>query len=460
MMNTGFQSPSIPLRSIHRLIHHVVSQLHFSFYRHQRVVMDFSGGRITNDCGLLPLRAFDRQHRLSESIAELLSEDRDVARLVHDHQALLCQRIYGIVAGYEDGNDATRLRFDPAFQMLADRKLEDPLSSQPTLSRWENSVPARDIVHLNRLLLDWFVRRCGQQVRRRGEFLLDIDCTEDPIHGQQQMSMFNGHFGESCYHPLLLFERHTGCLLSVRLRRGNCVSYNRVVPVLRPVLERLRAAFPRVVIRFRADAGFAVPGLYELLEKHQVQYAIRFPSHQFVKQQVQQLLTMVQQAQESTGQEYRIFTVRHHYAPIWGRARRLCIEIHAPDERLPVRCIITNMDQAPSRVTEFYNGRAECENRIEELKNGFYADRLSCHRFLANCFRLLLHSFAYNLVNLFRLRHVPRALRGLQIETLRIRLFKLAAQIRQTARCIRIRCATGWPFTVLFHKVAQPFSSA
>ena len=442
------------------MIHNVVSQLHFSFYPHQRIVMDFSGGRMTSDGGLLPLRAFDRKHRLSQSIAELLSDTRDPARIVHENEALLCQRIYGIVAGYEDGNDAARLRLEPVFQILTNRQWEDPLGSQPTVSRWENSVGARDLVHLNRLLLEWFVRVCGQQVRRRGEILLDIDSTEDPTHGHQQLSMFNGHFGENCYHPLLLFERHTGCVLGVRLRRGNCVSYNRVVAVLRPVLERLRAAFPQVVIRFRADAGFAVPGLYELLEEHQVQYAIRFPSHQFLKQRMEKLVKLVQQAHESTGQEYRVYTVVHHYAPIWGCARRLCIEIHAPDERLPMRSIITNMDLSPSRVSEFYNGRGECENRIEELKNGFYADRLSCHRFLANCFRLLLHSFAYNLVNLFRQRHLPRALRHLQIEALRIQLFKLGAQVRRTARCLRIRCASNWPYAWLFHQVAQPFSSA
>ena len=459
-MNTGFQSPSIPLRSIHRLIHNVVPQLTFSFYRHHRIQTDFSGGQLTTEGGLLPLRAFDQRHGLSQSVAELLCEERDLGRLQHAIPALLAQRVYGIVAGYEDANDAQRLRLDPVFQMLADSPLQEPLGSQPTLSRWENSVTAQEVVGLNHILVEWFVRLCARQVRQRGEIVLDMDATEDPTHGQQQLSLFNGHFHETCYHPLLLFERHTGCLLSVRLRRGNCVSYSRAVAMLRPVLKRLRAAFPQVRIRFCGDAGFAVPGLYELLEQYGVHYAIRFPSHRFVQQRVEKLRKLVEQAQQDTGREYRIYTVFHHYAPVWQRARRLCVEIHYPDQRLPVRAIITNMEESPQQVTEFYNGRGECENRIEELKNGFHADRLSCHRFVANCFRLFLYSMAYNLVNFFRQRHVPLPWRSLQIETLRVQLFKLGAQVYRTARSIRVRFATGWPFASLFCRVARSFSSA
>lgn len=442
------------------MIQNVVSQLIFSFYRHCPIQADFSGGQLTSDGGLLPLRAFDQRHHLTESVTQVLCDGRDSGRIKHALSALLAQRLYGMVAGYEDANDAQRLRLDPVFQMLADYSLQEPLGSQPTLSRWENSVTAQEVVRLNHLLVEWFVRLGGRQVRQRGEIVLDLDSTEDPTHGQQQLSLFNGHFRETCYHPLLLFERHSGSLLSVRLRRGNCVSYNRAVALVRPVLKRLRAAFPAVPIRFCGDAGFAVPELYELLEEYGVRYAIRFPSHCFVQQKVEELRKWVAQAHQDTGREYRLYTVFHHYAPAWGRARRLCVEIHYPDQRLPVRAIITNMDGSPQQVTEFYNGRGECENRIEELKNGFHADRLSCHRFVANCFRLLLHSLAYNLVNFFRQRHLPLPWRSLQIETLRVQFFKLGAQVYRTARCIRVRFATGWPFAAWFCRVARGFSSA
>src|SRR5712671_7602554 len=167
-MNTGSCTPSIPSRSTHHLIQSVLPQLTFSFYRHQPIRADFSGGQITGDAGLLPLRAFDQRHGLTRGLAECVCDDRDDSRVSHPGLSLLRQRLYQIVAGYEDANDADRLRYDPAFQILADQPLGQALGSQPTLSRWENSSP-RDLFHLQDALLDWFVKISGKQVRKRGE---------------------------------------------------------------------------------------------------------------------------------------------------------------------------------------------------------------------------------------------------------------------------------------------------
>jgi hypothetical protein len=193
-----------------------IPQLSF-FYRSHPIHCDFSGGQITSDAGLLPLRAFDEGHQLTRDLAETLSDPRQGDRIRHDSLALLRQRIYQIVAGYEDANDADRLRHDPLLQILADQKLGDTLGSQPTLSRWENAPSARDLVRMNDSLLEQFIHLCGKQVRKRGEILLDVDSTDDPTHGQQQLSFFNGAYGQHMYHPMLIFERHTGCLLSARL---------------------------------------------------------------------------------------------------------------------------------------------------------------------------------------------------------------------------------------------------
>ena len=162
-MNIGFRAPSIPFRSIHRLIQSVLPQLNFSFYRHQPIHADFSGGQITSDAGLLPLRAFDQRHHLTRDWAEGLSDPRQKERVQHDALALLRQRIYQIVAGYEDANDADRLRHDPMLQIVADQKLGDALGSQPTFSRWENAPSGRDLVRWNDLLREQFIRLCGDQ---------------------------------------------------------------------------------------------------------------------------------------------------------------------------------------------------------------------------------------------------------------------------------------------------------
>ena len=431
-----------------------IPQLSFSFYRHRAVRADFSGGQITSDAGLLPLRAFDERHHLTRDWAALLDDPRQEERVQHEVLALLRQRIYQIVAGYEDANDADRLRHDPALQIVADQKLGEPLGSQPTLSRWENASAARSLVQLNDALLDQFIRLCGQQVRQRGEILLDIDSTDDPTHGQQQFSFFNGAYNQHMYHPMLIFERHTGCLLSVRLRPGNASAHARIVPMLLRIVPRLERAFPGVRIRLRGDAGFALPLLYEFCEFFGIQYTLGIPANCVFQRRAEPLQKKLKRRYRRTELPQRRFSSFRHRARSWSRQRRICYKAEHTAVGTNLRFVVTNRAGRAAKVFAFYNDRGECENRIEEFKNGFHADRLSCHRFLANAFRLLLHAFAYNLVNLFRLRQLPEPWRSMQIETLRARLFKIGARIRQTARCIRVHLATGWPWQSLFRKVA------
>lgn len=435
-----------------------IPQLSFSFYRHQPIRADFSGGQITSDAGLLPLRAFDQHHHVTHDLAQLLSDPREDDRVRHDSLRLLRQRIYQIIAGYEDANDADRLRHDPMLQIVADQKLGEALGSQPTLSRWENAPSPRDLVRLNDALLEIFIRVCGDQVRRRGEILLDIDSTDDPTHGQQQLSFFNGAYGQHMYHPMLVFERHTGCLLATRLRPGNASSHARIVPMLLRLVPRLQAAFPGVKIKLRGDAGFALPLLYEFCEFFGIQYTLGIPANQVFQRRAESRQKQLKRRYRRTQLPQRSFSSFRHRARSWSHQRRICYKAEHSAAGTNLRFLITNCSGPAATVFAFYNDRGECENRIEEFKNGFRADRLSCHRFLANAFRLLLHGFAYNLVNLFRLQ-LPQPWRSAQIETLRARLFKLGARVRQTARCIRIHLATGWPFPSLFRDAALAFNT-
>jgi len=435
-----------------------IPQLSFSFYRHQPIRADFSGGQITSDAGLLPLRAFDQHHHVTHDLAQLLSDPREDDRVRHDSLTLLRQRIYQIIAGYEDANDADRLRHDPMLQIVADQKLGEALGSQPTLSRWENAPSPRDLVRLNDALLEIFIRVCGDQVQGRGEILLDIDSTDDPTHGQQQLSFFNGAYGQHMYHPMLVFERHTGCLLAARLRPGNASSHARIVPMLLRLVPRLQTAFPNIKIKLRGDAGFALPLLYEFCEFFDIQYALGIPANQVFQRRAESRQKQLKRRYRRTQLPQRSFSSFRHRARSWSHQRRICYKAEHTVAGTNLRFLITNCSGPAATVFAFYNDRGECENRIEEFKNGFRADRLSCHRFLANAFRLLLHGFAYNLVNLFRLQ-LPQPWRSAQIETLRARLFKLGARVRQTARCIRIHLATGWPFQSLFRDAALAFNT-
>ena len=436
-----------------------VSQFSFGFYR-KPIECDFCGGQITSDAGLLPLRAFDERHHLSRDWAALFDDPRCGERVQHDALALLRQRVYQIVAGYEDANDADRLRHDPALQIVADQELGKPLGSQPTLSRWENSPSTRSLVHLNDALLDHFIRLCGRQVRQRGEILLDIDSTDDPTHGQQQFSFFNGAYDQHMYHPLLIFERHTGCLLSVRLRPGNASSHARIVPMLLRIVPRLQHAFPGVVIKLRGDAGFALPLLYEFCEFFGIHYVLGIPANCVFQRRAEPLQKKLKRRYRRTELPQRSHSSFRHRARSWSRQRRICYQAEHTAVGTNLRFVITNRAGRTGALFAFYNDRGECENRIEEFKNGFRADRLSCHRFLANAFRLLMHAFAYDLVNLFRLRQLPTSWRSTQIETLRARLFKIGARVRQTARCIRIHLASGWPWQALFRDVALALNTS
>ena len=436
-----------------------IPQLHFSFYRGKRIQVDFCGGQISSDAGLLPLRAFDQRHGLTLGLAECVSDSREDERVRHSVLSLFRQRIYQIIAGYEDANDADRLRYDPAFQILADQPLGQALSSQPTLSRWENAPSAREIIRLQDALLDWFISVCGAQVRKRGEILLDVDSTDDPTHGQQQLSFFNGGYGQHMYHPLLIFERHTGCLLAARLRPGTASSHARIVPLLLRLVPRLQQEFPGVRIQLRADAGFALPLLYEFCEFFGIQYAIGMPANPLFQRRADPLQRRLARRYRRSGKPQRSFSSFLHRAQRWFHQRRICYKAEHAEAGTNLRFLVTNQKGRSRAVFSFYNDRGECENRIEEFKNGFAADRLSCHRFRANAFRLLLHSFAYNLVNLFRLQ-LPASLRSAQIETLRTQLFKIGARIRQTARCVRVHLASGWPFQSLFQTAALAFNSS
>jgi hypothetical protein len=400
-------------------------------YRYRSIRADFSGGQITSDAGLLPLRAFDQRHGLTGGLAECVGDDRDDSRVSHPGLSLLRQRLYQIIAGYEDANDADRLRHDPAFQILADQPLGEPLGSQPTLSRWENSPSPRDLLKLQDALLDWFVKICGAQVRKRREILLDVDSTDDPTYGQQQLSFFNGGYDQHMYHPLLIFERHTGCLLAARLRAGTVSSHARIIPLL-----------------------LRMPLLYEFCEFFGIQYTIGIAANSRLQEKAQRLERRLAKRYRRTGNPQRSFSSFLYRAYSWSHQRRICYKAEHTESGTNVRFLVSNLKGRSRSVFSFYNDRGECENRIEEFKNGFAADRLSCHRFRANAFRLLLHSFAYNLVNLFRLQ-LPLAMRSAQIETLRIQLFKMGARIRETARCIRIHLASGWPFQNLFQAVCN-----
>jgi len=374
-------------------------QAAFSFRHDRTICVDFKGGEITSDAGLVALREFDHRIGFTQNLVDCLHDDRHSSYVVHDLAQLIIQRLYGIVAGYEDQNDANKLRYDGLFQMIAGKEnLGDLLASQSGLSRLENAVSAREVGALNELLIDSFIR--SQQ--RPAIIIIEADSTDDPAHGQQQLIEYNGFYDQYMYLPLLIHEGITGCVLGTFLRPGNAPASENVLAALEPIITRLKAAFPHALVLLRADAGFAVPRLYDFCQAHGIGFTIAIPANEAFKRHAEGLMRQVLEQYQASGEKAKLYAGFSHQARTWRQPLRVLVKAQVGPEGLNRRFVVTNRRGDPQRLFDFYEGRGQAENYIKELKNQFKADRLSCSRFAANAFRLVLFALAYQLVNLFR----------------------------------------------------------
>ena len=419
-------------------------QLTFSFYQHKQLVADFKGGQISSDAGLLTVRELDAKLGWLAEAASFITDPRRRDRTELDILKLVRQRVFGLIGGYQDQNDHDRMRTDPVLKLTCDRGPgDDPLASQPTLSRFESWPTAREVARLNRLLVEHFIALHRHQ--RPAEIVLDIDPTDDPCHGAQQLGLFNGFYDQYMYLPLLIFERASGMLLGVRLRAGNAHPAHRVLQLLEPIANALRKAFPRTRIIVRADAGFAVPVLYEFCERQGLQYLIGIPSNKAFKAQAEWALERLCKRFESKAQPCRYVAGFWHRAGPWSRKRRIIYKVEVNAEGTNRRFLVTNVKGLPVHLWRLYCDRGTAEGFIEDLKNALKADRLSCHRFVANAFRLVQFALAYNLLRVYGSKLAGTVLEGASIETIRTRLLKIGACIEQSVRRVWVHIASGFP---------------
>lgn len=429
----------------------------FGFKFQPRISLDFEGGALSSDAGLVVLRELDEHLGLTAGLEGLLEDHRDPRYVQHASAELVRQRLYQIAAGYEDAVDANLLRTDPTFQLVVRPKQPTaPLASQPTLSRLENGATWRDVARLSRLSLEWFLRH-GSRLREgpTQEILLDADSTEDPTHGKQQLALFHGKYGTYMYHPLLIFEGQTGHLLASRLRPGTVPDAEGVLSELRRLVPQLRRSFPQAPIRFRADAGFSAPALYDYLDREGIDYLIGIPAHTCFDRHIAPLLARAKRRFEQTAAPVRIYSSFFYRARRWPHRRRILVKVEVNALGTNVRCVITNRRGRAAELFGLYQGRGEIESRIDELKNDLKADRLSCSRYRANAFRLQLHTLAYNLLNCLRHALGGTELAHAEASTLRLKLFRVAARVRCTARRIWLCLSSSWPLRSLFGKALE-----
>ena len=434
------------------------------FHSHRKITARFDGGSLTSDAGWLLFGSLDRQHRLCEGFSSCISESRDRRYVRHDLLKLIRQRVLQIVAGYEDCNDADTLRSDPMLKTVCDQLPEsDPdLATQPTFSRLENSVTKKDLMRLSRWLLGCYVRSLKK--RRPSKIILDLDSTDDHTHGQQEFSFYHGYYRNHILHPLLIFDADTGDLVCVVLRPGNKGAASHIVPILKRVVEAIRQGVGTdVEIEIRADSGFATPRLYEFCEgeENQLQYVIGLSRNPRLQRVVEPLLDSTRLQFVELEEKQRQFDEFLYRAKSWDRSRRVIVKVEVDQRGINRRFVVTNRDDLCSQsLYDHYTNRGQTENFIKAFKNHLSMDRLSCHRFLANQFRLLLHALAYQMF--VRLRDYLHGTpwHKLEIETLRRRVLKIGARIRQTTRRIWVHLSSAFPEQPLFHLVLSRLNSS
>ena len=432
------------------------TQLRFDFYQKRQLRVDFEGGDLTSDAGVLLLREADESLGLLEGLAAAIEDWRDPNLVHHPVVDLLRQRVFQIAEGYEDADDCDALRSDPAFKIAAGRlpKSDEDLASQPTMSRLENRVTRRDLSRIRRVFVERFIALHDDAPR---ELILDIDGWDDPTHGAQQLTFFHGYFDQYMYFPVQISDAKTGLPLVVHLRPGNSHSGKGVKGILAWLIWRLRKAWPEVKITIRGDSGFALPELMRVCERLEVDYIFGIARNAVLERLIEDLQQEAKRQYEETREKVRLFGESSYAAKTWRHPRRVIMKAEHLVQGPNSRFVVTNRcEDAQHLYDRLYVQRGEdCENRIKELKRGLFADRLSCHAFQANQFRLFLYQAAYWIMIRIRQAAQGTEFERAQVPRLREQLLKLGARIRETVRRVWVHIASSCPWQPILDSIIR-----
>jgi hypothetical protein len=426
--------------------------IHFSRIGPKAVVADFNGGRLTTEAGALLLRELGERLGLFDALDRVIPDPRWLPIVVHDQKAMLAQRIIAIALGYEDLNDHQALRSDPALQLAAgkDPDQASPLASPPTLCRLENRVDRKALIKIAEVLVDQFI---ASHLDPPEHLILDFDATDDLIHGKQEGRFFHGYYDHDCFLPLYVFCGDE--LLTAYLRPSNIDAAKHGRAVLKLLIQKLRVAWPAVKITIRGDSGFCRWRLMRWCDSRGIGYVIGLARNKVLERTARDEIDRAERQFRRTGQPQRIFGSFSYAAGSWDRRRRVIVKAEHTAQGPNPRFVVVNVPGDPRELYEdVYCQRGEMENRIKEQQLGLFADRTSCHRFLANQFRLLLSSAAYVLVQALRRAGLGGTeLAEAQVGTIRLKLLKVAARVIVSVRRVVFHLASSYPYQALFRQV-------
>lgn len=424
----------------------------FSSLSSKKIQADFNGGSLTSDAGAMLLREVDKRIGLIDSINLCIPDPRNRFFIAHRQKTMLAQRIFGIALGYEDLNDHQDLRQDPLFQIISERGIKDdmPLASPPTLCRLENRVGRKTLAEIAKVFVERFI---ASYTQAPDELILDFDPTDDPVHGNQEKRFFHGYYDHYCFLPLYVFCGSQ--LLVAYLRPADIDPAMHSKAILKLLVRRIRQAWPNVRIIFRGDSGFCRWKLMRWCDKHDVGYIIGLARNAVLMRLAEQFTSISKAQFEQTKQKQRIFGEFMYAADTWDKQRRVIVKAEHLGQGENTRFVVTNLTgEAQKLYDNLYCQRGDMENRIKEQQLGLFADRTSCHDFVANQFRVLLSAAAYILIETLRREAlVDTELANAQVDTIRNKILKIGARVVCSVRRIVLHLAGGYPLKELFAHV-------
>ena len=418
-----------------------------------KVKINFDGGDLSSDTGLLLIKEFIKKIGFEKVIKKIFKTNDSASFRFHTDAENLQQEIYQTIAGYFQDDDADELTNDPVFNNILDKK---SLASQPTMSRFFNRMDEDTLVQFEQI--SKIMRQKIYSIKHPDNVLLDIDSTLFSTYGGQEGEAFNYHYSSHGYHPLLCYDGLTGDLLKTELRDGNVYTSNGSVEFVKPLLMEYMEQYPNTKVYLRGDSGFAVPELFDLLEHNGCSYAIRLKANSTLYKEAAYLTDELNDITAINKIDYAVCYGEFYYkAGSWKYPRRVVVKAEKPTGQMiyMYTFIVTNMELEPEKLIQYYCNRGRMENFIKESKNGFDFDSMSSRSKIVNANRLQISMLVYNLFNWFRRCVLPKEMRRLQIETVRLKLIKIASRIVKGARYIKFKLCSSCPYKKQFYETLE-----
>jgi len=420
----------------------------FGHCKGRKIEVDFTGGDITSDAGILLLKNADQKINLTPRIAKILNDPRVKKSCHHSVLSMLRQLVYGIGIGYEDLNDHDQIRNDKLIQTAVGS--DKQLASSPTLCRFENWVDRKSLVEMTKVLIQVFIE---SQKTPPKKLILDFDGTDDEVHGNQVGGFFHGYYHHQCFLPLYVFCGNH--LLVACLRPGNVPDSKHSWGILKLLVKEFREHWPDVAVTFRGDGAFCRHNMFNWCERNDINYITAIPANKRIIKHGQKFVDEAKKAFNKKNRKQRVFGEFKYAAKTWKRSRRIIIKAEFNKHGSNTRYIVTNLVGTPKVLYEWtYCARGEMENRIKEQQLSLFADRTSSKKWLANQFRVLLAAAAYTLLESIRRITLKKTeLAKATCSTIRLKLLKIGAVVIRNTRTIKAMLSSTYPWQALFKLV-------